>query len=217
MNVKSCYRIMVVDDHPIVCEGIIRLIETSSKMKVCGQTGNGHEVMGLVSQLKPDVVILDLSLESTDGLGLIEQINARYPEIPVLVLSMHNELTHAPQCIKAGARGYLMKNSTSGKIISALNEVLSGRIYLSGPVQELIVRSYADPCKKYLCSVENLSPREFQIFRLYGKGLKSSQIAETLNCSPKTIATHTVRMRKKLKKSTTNELIVYAGAYMNPF
>jgi DNA-binding NarL/FixJ family response regulator len=217
MDTKPCYRIIVVDDHPIVCEGIVRLIETTSNIKVCGQTGNGNEVMGLISKLQPDAVILDLSLESSDGQELIGQIASRFPETPVLILSMHNELTHAPQCIKAGAKGYLMKNCAALKIISALQEVLAGKTYLSEQVQELIVHSYAKQCKNYLCSVENLSPREFQIFRLYGKGLSSSQIADTLHCSPKTIATHTVRMKKKLNKSTTNELIAYAGAYINSF
>jgi DNA-binding NarL/FixJ family response regulator len=128
---------------------------------------------------------------------------------------MHNELTHAPQCIKAGARGYLMKNCASEKIVGALQEVFAGKIYISEPVQELIIRSYADPVKNNRGSVENLSPREFQIFRLFGKGLGSAQIADKLHCSPKTIATHTVRMRKKLNKNTINELIAFAGAYMN--
>ncbi|HEX2955500.1 MAG TPA: response regulator transcription factor [Chitinispirillaceae bacterium] len=217
MDTKNTKRIIVVDDHPIVCEGIVRLIERTSNMKVCGQTGDGKEVMGLISKLKPDALILDLSLESSDGLGLLDQITSRYPEIPVLILSMHNEMTHAPQCIKAGARGYLMKECASARIVTALNDIFSGKIYISESVQELIVKSFADLGKTHLPSVENLSPREFQIFRLYGKGLGSSQIAEQLHCSPKTIATHTIRIRKKLEKSSTNELIAYAGAYMNSF
>ena len=107
------YRILIVDDHPIVRDGLIRLIEIGNTMHVCGETGDGGEVMGLIAETKPELVILDLTLETADGMSLIGCIKSRYPGLPVLVLSMHDESTHALRCIREGARGYLMKSRLS--------------------------------------------------------------------------------------------------------
>jgi DNA-binding NarL/FixJ family response regulator len=214
MDEKECYDVLVVDDHPIVCDAIVNIVGTSTRMRVCGQTGNANEVIGLISRLRPDAVILDLSLESSDGFDLIMHINKQFPNVLILVLSMHNELTHAVRCIQSGARGYLMKNCEIKEILFALHEIFDGKIYTSEFVKNLIICSYAKPDKKYIHHIDILSQRELEVFRFYGKGFKRSQIASILQCSPKTIETHTVRIRKKLNIKTVNELIANAGAFV---
>jgi DNA-binding NarL/FixJ family response regulator len=215
MNNEKPYKILVVDDHPIVRDGIIHLIETDKRFEVCGATGDGNEVMSLIVSLMPDIVILDLTLESSDGLALSENIHARFPEIKILIVSMHNELTHAVQCIRTGARGYLMKKSASREIISAISEILIGKIYVSDAVKEQMLNTFSQSRKNVLNPSESLSTREFQIFRLYGQGMITAQISSKLNCSPKTVETHCYRIRRKLNLSSINELIAYAGAYMS--
>lgn len=213
MQINYKYNILIVDDHPIVRDGIIRLIEVNGEMRVCGETGDGNEVMNLISKTKPDVVILDLTLEGADGLSLIGQINARYPKVRVLILSMHNELTYAMRSIQAGARGYLMKNCAPREIIVALYKIFKNGIYVSEAVKEQILSSVANSNCKVTHSIDTLSPREFQVFRLYGEGLKTVQIADKLQCSPKTIETHCHRIRHKLNQHCLSELIAQAGAY----
>jgi len=215
MSEKTKHRILIVDDHPIVRDGINRLVEISGSMHVCGQTGDGQEVMGLVARLLPDAIILDLTLESADGLSLIGAIKSRFPKISILILSMHNESTHALRSIKAGASGYLMKKSASREIINALEMILKGKIYTSESVKEQIISSFTDSKSSPTSSVETLSPREFQIFRLYGQGLQTAHIANNLQCSPKTIETHCLRIRHKMNFRSINDLIASAGAYMN--
>lgn len=208
-------RIVVVDDHPIVRDGIIRLIETSNDMHVCGDTGDGSRVIGMVADLKPDAVVLDLTLEeSTDGMALIGMLAARFPKLPVLVLSMHDELTHAQHCIRAGARGYLMKKCASKEIIRALRDVLRGNVYLSESAKSQMIGALAGLNRSGDRSAAVLSPREFQIYRLYGQGLQTAHIATKLQCSPKTVETHSLRIRRKLNLHNVNELVASAGAYM---
>jgi DNA-binding NarL/FixJ family response regulator len=213
MSEKTDYRIVVVDDHPIVRDGIIRLIETSGCMHVVGEAGDGDEVMGLVAGLLPDAVVLDLTLESSDGLSLIGQIITRYPTTAILILSMHDESTHALRCIKAGARGYLMKKSASREIVTALQEILKGKIHVSPAVKEQMLNVFTSN-KNSANSVETLSPREFQVFRLYGQGLRTAHIASKLQCSPKTVETHCLRIRRKMNFHCMNELVASAGLHV---
>lgn len=216
MHEKTEYRILVVDDHPIVREGIVRLIDISGNMVVCGQTGDGHEVMSLINTQSPDAVILDLSLETSDGLSLIYEIKSKYPKILILILSMHDEMTHALPCLKAGANGYLNKKNASREILLALNDIFNGKIYASKCIIEQILFSFTH--SNYNISnnsVEILSPREFQIYCLYGQGLQTNNIADKLKCSPKTIETHYLRIRRKMNLRNINELIANASAFMN--
>jgi RNA polymerase sigma factor (sigma-70 family) len=213
MQINHKYKILIVDDHPIVRDGIVRLIEVNGEMQVCGETGDGNEVMNLMSKTKPDAVVLDLTLEGADGLSLIGQIKSRYPKVPVLILSMHSELTYAMRSIQAGARGYLNKKSASREIINALYKILKNGIYVSEAVKEQILNSVVHSNRNVIYSINTLSPREFQVFRLYGEGLRTVQIADKLQCSPKTIETHCYRIRRKLNQHSLSELIAHAGAY----
>lgn len=213
MSINLKHNILIVDDHQIVRDGIIRLIEVSGEMRVCGETGDGNGVMNMISKCKPDAVVLDLTLEGADGLSLIGQIKAKYPKIPVLILSMHNELTYALRSIQAGARGYLMKKCASREIIIALHKILNNGIYVSEAVNEQILSSVIHSNSNMVHSIDTLSPREFQVFRLYGEGLRTAHIADKLQCSPKTIETHCHRIRRKLNQHSLSELIAQAGAY----
>lgn len=208
------FRIFIVDDHPILRDGVAQLIETEGTMQVCGETGNGSEVMGLIAKLLPDMVILDLSLDSADGMSVLGDIRYRYPKLPVLVLSMYDELTHAQRCIKAGAQGYLMKRCASQEVIGALLEIRAGRRYVSDAVKLRIVENFATTNDTPVKQIEALSPREFQIYRMYGQGIQTADIAARLNCSPKTVETHSLRIRKKMKLRNLYELIANAGAFL---
>lgn len=214
MHTNEQHRVLIIDDHPIVRDGIRRLIEMNMEMMICGETGNGNEVMSLIAQCNPSVIILDLTLEGADGLALIGQIYSKYPKIPILVLSIHSETTHALRCIQAGARGYLMKKSASQEIITALQKILQGTIYISDIVKDLLIHSIAKKKNRIHISIDNLSPREFQVFCLYGEGLQTIDIAQKLQCSPKTIETHCLRIRNKLGFKSLSELISHAGAHV---
>lgn len=216
METVATERILLVDDHPIVRDGLRRLIEIGSDMEICGETGNGDEVMKLILEHEPTMIVLDLTIEGADGLSLIENISTRFPKVQILILSMHNETTHALRCIKAGARGYLMKKSASRDIVSALQTVASGEVYMSDAAKALVL----DACTKTPHITENqsrihsLSPREFQVFRLYGEGYSTSQIGAKLQCSTKTVETHCRRIRGKLGLHSLSQLIAQAGAHI---
>lgn len=210
---KAKHRILTVDEHPIVRDGIKNLIETDGRMQVCGQTGDYCEVMDLMFRLKPHAIICGLSVENGDGISLINQINARHSGTPILVFSMYDESTHALRCIKAGARGYLMKKSPSMEIIYALQEILKGNIYVSETIKKQIINSFTVPVINGMNSIDTLSPREFQIYRLYGQGLQTVQIADKIKCSSKTIETHCLRIRRKMMLHNINELISSASKY----
>ncbi len=207
------FDILVVDDHPIVRAGIKHIIETSGEMRVCGETGDGNQVLGLISNCNPDAVVLDLTIEGIDGLSLIGQIKARHPQLPVLILSMHDESLYAERCIRAGSKGYLMKTKASHELIRALHTVIGEGIFVSEAVKEQIVQSVAHSKTIPVYSIESLSPREFQVFRLYGEGLNGKTIADKLGCSPKTIETYCLRIRHKLGLHSLGELTAKAGSY----
>lgn len=207
------YRILLVDDHPIVREGIIHILEINGSMEVCGQTNDYNKVNGLIAELKPDAVILELNLQSSDRFSLIGEIKSEFANLPILVFSMYDESKHAVSCIKAGANGYLMKRCAPEEIIKALSDIIEGKIYSSEFIKEQIINSLITS-KINRNLIDNLSPQELQIFRLYGQGFQTIQIASRLGRSPKTIETHCLRIRKKMNLGSINELIATAGAYM---
>jgi DNA-binding NarL/FixJ family response regulator len=205
--------ILLVDDHPVVRDGIRRLVESNQEFIVCGETGNGDEVMGLVGRLRPAAIILDLSLEGADGLALLGNLHARYPAIPILVVSMYSEDTHAHRCLEAGARGYVMKKSAPADIIQALRTIREGDIYVSESARNMLLNKLVDHKRQSSLTIDKLSPREFQVFCLYGEGMQTAHIADKLHCSPKTIETHSLRIRNKLGLACLAELIARAGAH----
>jgi DNA-binding NarL/FixJ family response regulator len=204
-------RILIVDDHPIVREGITKLIEQEKDMTVCGQAEDAHEARKALKTLKPDMVIVDISLKETSGMDLIKDIQALHPKIPVLTLSMHDESLYAERALRAGAKGYVMKEEAPEKVITAIRTVLSGQLYVSDRVttkmMHKLVGSRSEPAAG---GVDTLSDRELEVFLLIGQGFGTRQIAEKLFLSVKTIETYRSHIKEKLDLADATQLLQYA-------
>jgi DNA-binding NarL/FixJ family response regulator len=204
-------RIFLVDDHPIVRDGLITLIEQEQDLKVCGESDEAAQAFKSISELKPDVVIVDIGLKCSDGIELTRNIKARYPRMPVVVLSIHDESVYAERALRAGASGYLMKEAASNDIITAIRTVLSGEIYVSGQMtKKLLGNAFQRKSDIGADPVAKLSEREFEIFRLIGSGYKVSQIADQMHLSVKTIETYRARIKEKLNITDASKLLRYA-------
>lgn len=219
LNKKSARKksgILIVDDHPIVRYGIARMINSEPGLSVCGETENGRQTVRFLEKKKPDAIILDISLEGVlDGLTLTKVIRAKYPTIPILILSMHDELTYAPKSLLSGANGYIMKEESSDKLIQAIREVLNGEIYVSEQVKKQMLKALSNPKNIELDSVVDLlSDRERQVFLLIGTGHITRNIADKLSVSIKTVETHRSRIKFKLGITTTPELLLAAAAWV---
>ena len=198
-------RILIVDDHPLVRSGFAQLIGDCPDLEVCGEAGDMAEALDQVETTQPDLAIIDLSLAGGSGLDLIERIKSRNKDILMLVASMHDESLYAERVLSAGARGYINKQEAQDRIIQAIRTVLSGKVYLSQAMTERMLSGMvdADGNKR---DIESLSNRELQVFELIGQGVATSQIAEQLNLSIKTIETHQAHIKKKLGLSSAHEL-----------
>ncbi|MFW6033040.1 MAG: response regulator transcription factor, partial [Phycisphaeraceae bacterium] len=184
-------RVIIVDDHPIVRHGLGQLIQTTNDMEVCGEAATASEALQVIREEEPDVAVIDISLEGGNGLELIKQIKAQGSDMKMLVSSMHDEMLYAERSLRAGAMGYINKIEGTERIIEAIRQILSGRIYLSGNMTERVLqrmmRGEAEPT---VSPVEYLSDRELEVFEMIGQGLTTRQIAKKLHLSPKTIETH---------------------------
>jgi len=201
-------RIVIADDHPVVREGLKQLLSASADLGVVGEAQNGHEVMQRVREQEFEVLVLDLSMPGKSGIELIKQVRAEKPKLPILVLSMHQEHQYAVRAIKAGAAGYLTKDSAAAQLVPAIRKVAGGGAFVTAAVAEQLVLSAmprADGPPH-----ETLSDREFQVFRLLVTGETVSRIAERLNLSVKTVSTHKARIMQKMNLSNPAELIRYA-------
>jgi DNA-binding NarL/FixJ family response regulator len=204
-------RVLIVDDHPIVRQGLRRMIEPEPDLVVCGEVQTEREARAAIRALAPDVVIVDISLAQGDGLELVRDVHAQRPELPMLVLSMHDELIYAERLLAAGASGYIMKQAASDQLLIALRKVLEGETYLSESLAGNLGRSEgfngmvsgADP-------IDRLSNRELQVLSLIGRGLSSREAAEALGLSVKTVETHRQSLKRKLNLATNAQLLQYA-------
>jgi DNA-binding NarL/FixJ family response regulator len=201
-------KIFLVDDHPLVREWLANLIEKSSDLTVCGEAEDAPAALEAIAKLKPDLAIIDLSLGSGSGIDLIRSIRSSFPNVAMIVLSMHDERVYAERTIRAGARGYVMKRESTKKIIDAIHEILKGNLYLSKEMTELLVEKFisSDPGHVGL-PLAQLSDRELEVFKLIGQGYDINEIAETLNVNHKTIHTYSTRIREKLKLASSAELL----------
>ena len=201
-------RIFLVDDHPLVCEGLTILINRQNDMMVCGEAGNAPEALQAIEALRPDAALVDLTLESGSGLELLKDLRACCPQTALVVLSMHDEATYAERALRAGARGYVMKREATKKVVAALRQVLEGRLFVSDAfaraMTERIVEFQASQSGSMLAA---LSDRELQVFEMLGAGAETRDIAESLNIAVKTVQTHCARMKEKLGVSTLNGLM----------
>ena len=204
------YSVLIIDDHPLFSRGLSQLIETQKDYKVTGMAKNRDEAMELLDELSPDLAIVDLNLGQEDGLELIKDILAKKPQTKVLVLSMHDERYYAERALKAGAKGYIMKEEAESNVSTAINTVMQGQIYLSENEKkrqkELLENQNHHKNTEPFDFISALSDRQLQIFTLIGKGLGTVEIAEKLGLSIKTIDTHKENMKNKLHCESSAEL-----------
>lgn len=209
--------VLIVDDHRIVREGLIRLINSEPDLLVCCEAGNASEALEKIEKHKPDIMILDISLNGVDGIELTKIVSKRFPELYILMFSMHDEALFAERCLNAGAHGYIMKHNETDKIIEAIHKVLDGNIYLSEKCQSLILRRMTQGSKSgHVSPIQKLSDREWIIFELTGKGMGTKKIAEKLNLGIKTIETHKEHIKKKLNLNSATELVQKAVLWTLP-
>ena len=201
-------RIVVADDHAIVREGLKQLLSATSDLSVVGEAQNGHEVLAQVRALDFDVLLLDMSMPGKSGIELIKQVRAEKPKLRILVLSMHEEEQYAVRAIKAGASGYLTKDSASAQIVSAIRKVAGGGAFITDSVAQQLALGAIPQAEGPPHSA--LSDREFQVFRELVSGKAVSDIAAQLNLSVKTVSTHKARIMQKMNMSNPADLIRYA-------
>lgn len=204
-------RILLVDDHAIVREGLTQIINASEDLVVCGEAGDAQAALAALAQLKPDFVIADITLRGMDGLELIRQVGQRWPQVPVLVLSMHSEELYAERALRAGARGYIMKEEATPKILTAIRRILAGEVYVSAAMQAQLLRRVVGRTTALARGpIESLSDRELEVFRLIGSGSSTREIAEQLHLSVKTVESYREHIKKKLKITSGAQLMRHA-------
>ncbi len=200
-------RVLIVDDHPIVRQGLKRMIDAEADLEVCGEADSEPNARIAVRNLEPDIVVVDLSLQDGDGLELVRAVHAHHPEVPMLVLSMHDEAIYAERMLAEGASGYIMKQAAADQLLTALRTVLQGDTYLSAEMaavhKEATNKMGSDP-------LQRLSNRELQVLNLVGRGVSSRDIASELGLSVKTVESHRQSIKRKLHLLTNSQLIKYA-------
>jgi DNA-binding NarL/FixJ family response regulator len=198
-------RIFLIDDHPIVREGMGRLIDREPDMTLCGESCGDGDLLAAIKASTPDVVVLDLSLRGTNGLDLIASIKTHVPGARVFVLSMHDEKIYAERVIRAGAMGYIMKQESPAKVLDAIRCVASGEIFLSPDIAQTVIKGMKNPREE--TALPALSDREFRVFLYIGQGLTLQEIADKLTLSVKTIESHVERIKTKLDVGSGRELM----------
>lgn len=208
---KRARRVLIVDDHPIVRQGLRRLIDQEDDLSVCGEAETVRDARTAIKDLNPDAIIVDISLKQGDGIELVRDARAHYPTLPILVLSMHDETIYAERMLSAGANGYIMKQAASEQFLVAVRRVLEGGIYVSEAVGNSMIQKFASG-GSYISSnpIDRLSNRELQILHLIGKGSSTRETAEALNLSIKTVESHRQRIKRKLNLTTGAQLVQYA-------
>ena len=208
-------RILLVDDHPLMREGVVQWIQRAPELEVCGQAESAAEALSLVTKLKPDLVLTDISLTGRNGLELIKDLRALEPELPALVLSMHEESLYAGRALRAGARGYVMKRAGGDRVVEAIREVLQGRIAVSPEMATHLLEEYSGRRSRAgRTTLPNLTDREFEVFQLLGEAKSNREIADQLHLSPKTVETHRMNLMRKLKLKSAAELLRFALQYV---
>ncbi|MGA3180650.1 MAG: response regulator transcription factor [Verrucomicrobiota bacterium] len=201
-------KVFIVDDHPLVREWLTNLIQQEADLTVCGESESAPEAFAAIGARRPDVAVVDISLKDSSGIELIKDLKESYPEVAVLVLSMHEESHYAQRALRAGARGYVMKRETTKEVIEAIRRIREGKIYLSGPLAEAMTAQFVEGKKLASQSpLEQLSDRELEVFDMLGRGLGTRQIAERLRISLKTVQAYCARMKEKLNLGSGTELL----------
>jgi len=208
---KSPKRILIVDDHPMMRQGLAQLIAAEPDLAVQSEAHTGGQALDLVTARKPDLVLLDISLPDRNGLELIKDIRTLRPEARILAVSMHDEAIYAERVLRAGAHGYIMKQEGGKKLMEAVRQVLSGKIYVSEKISARILETFSGQRGAASGSpVERLSDREFEVFQLIGEGKGTREIAGHLHLSVKTVEVHRANIKIKLQIKSATDLVRYA-------
>ncbi len=203
--------IFLVDDHPITRQGVAMLINQQRDLCVCGEADSAPVAIELIQKLEPDLAIVDLTLKTSGGIELIKNARALRPQMPVLVMSMHDESLYAERALRAGAAGYIMKQEASDKILTAIRRVIAGELYLSDRMREKMLHRLVKSRKEEVVySIDTLSDREMEVFQLIGNGYSTRQIAARLNLSVKTIDSYREHLKQKLRLDKGTDLVRHA-------
>ena len=208
-------KILIVDDHPVVREGLALRINRQSDLQVCGEAGSPAEALRMIAECRPDVLVADLMLESGSGLDLIQDAMSRYPKLLALAVSMQDERIFAPRALKNGARGYIMKQVATEKIVEAIRSILAGHVYLSDEMRLRMLDGLGRAKSGESGTVEQLSDRELEVYRLVGEGFRTREIASKLHLSVKTIETYYERIKKQLNYDDFHQLFREAVLWVN--
>lgn len=203
--------VLIVDDHPLLRQGLAMLINQQQDMQVCGEAEDIHAAMLSIAQKDPDIIILDISLKGPDGLELLKSIRSTEPDLPVLILSMHDEAIYAERALRARANGYIMKQEATEKVLVAVRRILDGDLYLSDTVSKKMLHQYIDGSPSLIQSkIALLSDRELEVFCRIGEGHATREIADELHLSIKTVETYQAHIKEKLALRSGRELIQHA-------
>ncbi|MBF0111954.1 MAG: response regulator transcription factor [Desulfamplus sp.] len=201
-------KIMLVEDHPIFRLGLAELINQEDDLVACGAATDVEPAIKEIEELKPNLIIVDISLKNSDGIDLVHHIKKQNCDTPVLVLSMHDEYLYAQRALHAGAKGYIMKQEAMESVVTAIHQLLAGKVYLNENVKEHILSNISDNFKtKDKSPMDRLTDRELQVFKMVGKGFTSKEIAVKLFLSIKTIGTYRERIKEKLGLKNASELV----------
>ncbi len=203
-------RIVIVEDHTLMREGLKQLVNSQPEFVVVGEAADAAKGLDVILALRPHVAIVDITLPGRNGLELIKDIRAQVPDQIILVISMHDESLYAERALKAGAKGYIMKDSDRDSFIAAIRQVLDGGFYVSEKMSAEIFTSFSGNNQRVKGSVSRLSDREFEVFELLGQGLGTNEIAQRLGISPKTVEVHRAHIREKLEMPTGAAVVRYA-------
>jgi DNA-binding NarL/FixJ family response regulator len=208
---KPKTKVLLVDDHPILRAGLGKLINQEADMMICGEAEDGPTAFDLAGTLNPDIAVIDISLKGSNGIELVKNLKARYPDLPTLVLSMHDESLYAERALRAGSLGYIMKEEAIEQVLVAIRKVLQGEIFLSEKMKGKMLQQMASGKGKVISSpIEQLTDRELEVFRLIGEGCSTRQIAGQLHLSVRTVEAYREYIKSKLNLKNATELVQHA-------
>ena len=211
MTTTTKSRVLVVDDHPIVRQGLAQMINREPDLMVCGEAEEARSAFQAMATLQPDIVVIDISLNGPSGLEILKTIRQTDPRLKVLILSMHDEIVYAERALRAGANGYIMKQEATEMVLVALRRILAGDVYVSNRVASRMLKQLVGGVPTARKSpIDDLTDRELEVFRLIGEGHGTRQISDDLHLSVKTVETYQSHIKEKLGLKNSRELVQYA-------
>jgi|UniRef100_UPI003784CD4A DNA-binding NarL/FixJ family response regulator len=207
---ESVKRVVLIDDHPIMRHGLAQLVRGEAGLEVCGEAGSAREGLEVVGRLKPDLAIIDLTLPDKNGLELVKDIRAMHPATQCLVLSMHDEALYGERSLRAGARGYVMKEEAADHLINAIQKVLGGGLYVSETLNARMLEQVTGSARARTSGMDSLTDRELEILALVGNGVATKNIAAQLSISARTVEAHRSHIKEKLGITDGAALVRYA-------